>query len=154
MHKLFVLLALLSYPALSAPANVPQKLPVLPLSIIGERGPEKFSVEIASDSATQARGLMFRKSMAPNAGMLFDFHKPRDVAFWMKNTYIPLDMLFIRNDGTISSIAPNATPLSEQGIPSAEPVRAVLELNGGRAAALGIFPGDKVHAAIFGNAPH
>ena len=69
----------------------------------------------------------------------------------MKNTILPLDMIFIRSDGTISSIAPNATPYSTASIPSTEPVRAVLEINAGRAAALGIEPGDKVHGAIFRN---
>jgi uncharacterized membrane protein (UPF0127 family) len=104
---------------------------------------------MASDNASQEKGLMFRKTMAPNAGMLFDFHKPQPVTFWMKNTILPLDIIFIRDDGTISSIAGNAVPYSEAPIPSSEPVRAVLELNAGRAKALGIEPGDKVHAAIF-----
>ena len=92
---------------------------------------------------------MFRKQMAPDAGMLFDFHGLVMTQFWMKNTVIPLDMMFIRADGTISTIAANAVPYSETPIPSAEPVRAVLEINGGRARALGIAPGDRVHKAIF-----
>jgi hypothetical protein len=107
---------------------------------------------VAADPASQEKGLMFRKSLAPDAGMLFDFHTPDFQTFWMKNTVIPLDMIFIRADGTISSIAPNAAPQSETPIPSYEPVRAVLEINGGRAAQLGIQPGAHVHNAIFGSA--
>lgn len=117
-----------------------------------EHGPTKFQAEVAADPASQEKGLMFRKALAPDAGMLFDFHTPEFQTFWMKNTVIALDMIFIRSDGTISSIAPNAVPYSETPIPSYEPVRAVLEINGGRAAQLGILPGEHVHAAIFGNA--
>ena len=94
---------------------------------------------------------MFRRSMAPDAGMLFDFHRPQMANFWMKNTILPLDLIFIRADGTISSVAADAVPFSEALIPSAEPVRAVLEINGGRAAALGIAPGERVHHRIFGD---
>ena len=95
---------------------------------------------------------MFRKQLAPDAGMLFDFHTPQMVYFWMKNTVLPLDMIFIRPNGTISSIAPNAVPFSTSTIPSIEPVRAVLELNGGRTSTLGIEPDQVVHNAIFRNA--
>ena len=94
---------------------------------------------------------MFRKTLAPNAGMLFDFGQEQEESFWMKNTLIPLDMLFIKANGDIARIASNAKPLSEEGIPSYEPVRAVLEIAGGRAAQLGLKPGDKVRQAIFGN---
>ena len=95
---------------------------------------------------------MNRKSMPANDGMLFDFHDPATVTFWMKDTIIPLDMLFIRADGSIANIKANATPFSLMPIPAAEPVRAVLEINGGRAKALGIEPDEKVHNAIFANA--
>jgi len=120
--------------------------------IDASHGPAKFQVEVAADPDSQEKGLMFRKSMPPDAGMLFDFHTPAFQTFWMKNTIMPLDMIFIRADGTISSIAPDATPYSETPIPSYEAVRAVLEINGGRAAQLGILPGQHVHNAIFGNA--
>ena len=95
---------------------------------------------------------MFRRKLAPDAGMLFDFHTDVMTSFWMKNTILPLDIIFVRADGTISSIAANAVPYSEASIPSTEPVRAVLEINAGRARALGIEPGDRVHAQIFRNA--
>src|SRR4029077_7516324 len=108
-------------------------------------------VELASNFESQRRGLMDRRELAPNGGMLFDFHNDASLSFWMKDTYLPLDMLFIRSDGTISSIAPNAVPLSTTPIRSTEPVRAVLEINGGRAIELGIGTGDLVHAAIFHN---
>lgn len=127
-------------------------LPKTTVVIDTDHGPVTFTVEIAADPASQERGLMFRKSMAPNAGMLFDFHAAQQVAFWMKNTILSLDMIFIRANGTISSVAPMAQPFSETSIPSAEPVRAVLEINGGRAAALGIAPDQRVHNPIFGNA--
>lgn len=126
-----------------------QTLPVTMISIETTNGPRAFHVEIAADAASQERGLMFRRQMAPDAGMLFDFHQEARVAFWMKNTPLPLDMLFIRADGTVSSVEPNAVPYSTDTIPSSEPVRAVLEINGGEAHALGIKPGDKVRAAIF-----
>ncbi len=112
----------------------------------------KFSVEVAADEVSRDYGLMNRKSMPAKHGMLFDFKQPEQVAFWMKDTIIPLDMLFIRADGTIANIKANATPFSLDSIPAAEPVRAVLEINGGRAKALGIEAGEKVHNAIFANA--
>jgi uncharacterized protein len=126
-------------------------LPTTKVVVDTRKGPVTFTVEVAADRASQQKGLMFRKALAPNAGMLFDFHKPAFQAFWMKDTEISLDMLFIRGDGTISTIAANTVPYSEEDIPSSEPVRAVLEISGGRSAALGIVPGDKVHGAIFGN---
>jgi uncharacterized membrane protein (UPF0127 family) len=128
-------------------------LPVTTLVIDTDHGPHTFRVEIAADQPSQEKGLMFRKQMAPDAGMLFEFPKPQMEYFWMKNTVLPLDIIFIRANGTISSVAPNAVPYSTTTIPSVEPVRAVLELNGGRAAELGIEPDNVVHHAFFGNAP-
>ena len=146
-----VLLCALPLSPAAIPNNSDARLPVTTIVIDSGHGPVKFQAEVAADPASQEKGLMFRKSMASDAGMLFDFHTPDFQTFWMKNTAIPLDMIFIRADGTISSIAPNATPYSESPIPSYEPVRAVLEINGGRAAQLGILPGDHVQATIFGN---
>lgn len=87
---------------------------------------------------------MFRQSLAPDRGMIFPRDPPGDATFWMKNTLIPLDMIFIRTDGSIARIAPNAVPMSLDPVPSLEPVGAVLEIAGGRAAELGLKPGDKV----------
>jgi hypothetical protein len=124
-------------------------LPTTQLTVETTSGPKKFSVEVASDPASQQRGLMFRRSLSPNAGMLFAFRRSASLSFWMKNTFLSLDMLFIRSDGTIASIATNTAPLSTMPIRSAEPVKAVLEINGGRAHELGIRPGDRVRTAIF-----
>ena len=156
MSKIFataVLACLLLRPVFAATDKGEDKLPVTSIVIDSAHGPVRFQAEVAADPASQEKGLMFRKSLPPNAGMLFDFHTPDFQTFWMKNTVIPLDMIFIRADGTISSIAPNTTPQSETPIPSYEPVRAVLEINGGRSAQLGIEPGERVHNAIFAGAP-
>lgn len=108
-----------------------------------------FQVEVARNDADRAQGLMFRRSMAPDHGMLFDFGRVEPVSMWMQNTYLPLDMLFIRPDGTIARIAANTEPLSTRTIPSGEPVLAVLELNAGTATRLGIKPGDRVEHPVF-----
>jgi uncharacterized membrane protein (UPF0127 family) len=127
------------------------KLPHAVLIIDSAQGPKRFVVEIAADEPSRMQGLMFRKWLAPDSGMLFEFPDDHFRAFWMKNTILSLDMLFIRADGTISSIAANTTPYSEAEILSREPVRAVLEINGGRSATLGIVAGRKVHHALFGD---
>ena len=127
-------------------------LPIESLQIVTHDGHvHRFKVEIADNDASRERGLMFRKSLAPDAGMLFDFKSPQDVAFWMKNTLIPLDMLFIDEHGVVVNVAANATPLSEVNIPSAAPALGVLEIRGGRAAEIGVKPGDVVHERIFAN---
>jgi uncharacterized protein len=105
-------------------------------------GEHVFTVELVDTPGSRARGLMFREELAPDSGMLFDFLDERPVAFWMQNTLIPLDMLFIRADGTIARIHANARPLDTTSIPSGEPVRFVLEIPGGRSAELGIAAGD------------
>lgn len=112
----------------------------------------KFDVEMALTEPQREHGLMFRKSLGPYEGMLFDFYREQPVSFWMKNTLIPLDMVFIAGDGTIRHVHANAKPLSTDTIPSEYPVRAVLEINGGTAGLLGIKPGDKVKHQIFGDA--
>jgi uncharacterized membrane protein (UPF0127 family) len=142
-----LILLLLAYGFAAADAA----LPVATISVDTRGVQHKFKVEIAGDKASQEKGLMFRKKLAADAGMLFDFHQTVLTTFWMKNTILPLDIIFIRSDGTISSIAENAVPYSLAPIPSSEPVQAVLEINAGRAQALGIGPGDAVHSAIFHN---
>jgi uncharacterized membrane protein (UPF0127 family) len=112
----------------------------------------KFEVELATNDAERSRGLMYRKQLGAYDGMLFDFYQEMPVSFWMKNTLIPLDMVFIAGDGTVKHVHANAVPLSTETVPSRFPVRAVLEINGGSAALLGIKPGDKVKHTIFGNA--
>ena len=120
-----------------------------PLEITTASGQHTFQVEIANNEASREKGLMFRRFMPADRGMLFEFEKNEPVAFWMKNTYIPLDMVFIAPDGTVTHIAAKAEPLSEAIVPSGGPCIAVLELNGGVAARIGLAPGDKVKAAFF-----
>jgi uncharacterized protein len=127
------------------------EFPKSTLVIDTDSGPHRFTVEVATTKQQQEQGLMFRRSLPANAGMLFDFGSTRPAAFWMKNTLIPLDMLFIAADGRIADIHERAVPLSEATIYSKVPVRAVLELNGGTVDRLGIHLGDVVHSPIFGN---
>jgi uncharacterized membrane protein (UPF0127 family) len=120
------------------------------LSIATQGGQKQtFRVEVARNDADRAQGLMYRRSMPSDQGMLFDFGRVEPVSMWMQNTYLSLDMLFIRPDGTIARIAANTEPLSTRTIPSGEPVLAVLELNAGTASRLGIKPGDRVEHSIF-----
>jgi len=138
-------LAVAGGPALAQPA----KLPVAPLAVATAKGTFHFQVEVADTDAARERGLMFRKSLGANEGMLFDFKTPQNVAFWMKNTLIALDMLFVAQDGHIVSIARQAPPLSLTSIPSGGKVLGVVELRGGRADEIGAEPGDRVESAIF-----
>ena len=119
------------------------------IEIASKLGVHSFAVEIADNEAEREKGLMYRKELPEGRGMLFDFHRDQEVSFWMRNTYIPLDMIFIRGDGQIQRIAENTEPLSDRLIPSGGPVRAVLEVIGGTARKLGIAPGDRVAAPIF-----
>ena len=116
----------------------------VPLTIESRGKRHAFIVEIARTPQEQALGLMNRQTLSPNRGMIFPYEPAQPVAFWMKNTLIPLDMIFIRPDGTIGSIAANTVPLSLEPVPSGEPVEAVLEIAGGRSAELGLSAGDKV----------
>lgn len=113
-------------------------------------GDHRFSVEIAATPDERAMGLMFRESLAPDAGMLFDFGEEREVSFWMQNTLIPLDMIFIGSDGEIKSIHVNARPRDTTSIPSGFPVQFVLEIPGGRSVELGIAAGDLVEHELIG----
>jgi len=120
-----------------------------PLDIVTANGKHSFSVELARTREEQDKGLMFRRELPDGQGMLFDFTTEQTVAFWMENTYISLDIIFINGDGRIRRIAENAEPLSKATIPSDGPVRAVLEVIGGTARKLGIKEGDRVVHPIF-----
>ena len=142
---LFALACLPLQAASAQEIRAAQSLPTRPLTITGQHKPIHFKVEVAGTDRQQEIGLMFRKTMPADHGMVFPFASERMATFWMHNTYLPLDMIFIRKDGTISSIAPMVKPLSDDITGSFEPVGAVLELNAGAAAKAGIKPGDKVH---------
>jgi hypothetical protein len=121
----------------------------IPVTITTAKGRHVFTVEVARTAAEQERGLMYRTDLTPDGGMIFtpypgDGGPPREASFWMKNTPTSLDIIFIRPDGTIAAIGENTVPFSEAPVTSGEPVSAVLEILGGRAAELGIAPGDKV----------
>ena len=133
--------------AAEAPAAArtsPAGLDLVALAIDSGGRRHAFTVEVARTAEQQEHGLMERRSLAPDAGMLFPFDPPRPASFWMRNTLIPLDMLFVRPDGTIARVAADAVPMSETPIAVEEPMTAVLELRGGRAAELGIHAGDRV----------
>jgi uncharacterized membrane protein (UPF0127 family) len=119
------------------------------LEIASNTGVHSFTVEIAVTDEQRARGLMFRRELPQGRGMLFDFYREQSITMWMQNTYISLDMIFIRGDGRILSIAENTEPLSTRVIGSGGPARAVLEVIAGTAKKLGIRPGDRVSHSIF-----
>lgn len=130
----------------SAPVNgaATTQPALIPLEIKTAKGKLDFKVEIARTPEEQARGLMFRTSLPDFGGMIFPMVPPREASFWMKDTVIPLDIIFIRSDGTIARIAANTIPYDLTPVTSGEPVVAVLELAGGRAEALGIAENDRV----------
>ena len=147
---LCLLLCLLPGPrAIAQTATGPAPATAEPLTIQSRNGPHRFEVEVMRDDSGRSRGLMFRRHMAPDRGMLFDFERDETVTMWMKNTYLALDMLFIRPDGTVSRIAADTEPLSTAIIPSGGPALAVLELNAGTAARLGMQVGDRVEHPLF-----
>jgi uncharacterized protein len=146
----FVLPLLLAVTANVARAQLAQ-FPVAALTIVTASGTHKFTVELATSPEQMTQGLMFRQSLAPDAGMLFDYQTPSMATMWMKNTLIPLDMLFVDAQGRIVNIQERAVPQSLDVIAATAPVRAVIELNGGTVARLGIAPGDRVQHPIFGD---
>lgn len=148
--------ALLAIVVLAAPAcaqveGAQPRLRTEPLTIETTRGPVNLTVEIADTAQSREMGLMFRDAPSRQEGMLFDFKSPQPVAFWMKNTRVSLDIIFIRSDGRIVRIARKATPFSEAPIPSGEPIVGVLEIAAGRSEELGIAEGDRVRQRIFAN---
>ena len=141
------LLLLTAGPAMAAEVCAEDRL-----DIRGPWGEAQFTVEIADEPAEQAQGLMFRDSLASSAGMLFVFPAPEAPVFWMKNTLIPLDMVFIAPDGTVARVHPEAVPGDLTPIPGGDGILAVLEIKGGMAAALGVGPGDAVRHPAFDGA--
>ncbi len=121
------------------------------LTIVTQAGARhEFQLEIANTPESRSRGLMFRRELPDGRGMLFDFGaRETEISMWMKNTYIPLDMIFIRADGRIRRIAENTTPHSEETIPSGGPVKGVLEVIAGTARRLGLAAGDRVEHPFF-----
>jgi uncharacterized membrane protein (UPF0127 family) len=148
---LFAVLAMLSFLTIPLPGagRMVAAQQLQELKITSKNGAHIFGVEMALTPEEQAKGLMFRKELPEGQGMLFDFHQEQPTSFWMKNTYVSLDMIFIRGDGRILRIAENTVPLSEALVPSGGPVRAVLEVVAGTAKKLGIAPGDRVTHPIF-----
>lgn len=119
------------------------------LTLVTASGSKKIDIEVAESAADQMKGLMFRQSLADSSGMLFPYDPPRELTMWMKNTYIPLDMVFIRPDGIVHRIEERTEPFSETVINSRGDMAAVLELAGGAAQRLGIKPGDRVDYPLF-----
>jgi len=149
-RRLFTLVVALAL-ALSLPSTGERLRAAEPqtLEIVSRSGVHVFAVELAATPEARARGLMFRKELPEGRGMLFDFRPDQEVSMWMRNTYISLDMIFIRPDGRILRIVENTEPLSERIIPSQGRVRAVLEVAAGTARRLGIAPGDRVAHPLF-----
>lgn len=114
------------------------------LTIHSANGDHTFNVEVVDTPESRAKGLMYRQELADDAGMLFDFFEDQPVSFWMRNTFIPLDMIFITSEGVVRNVHVNARPHDPTGIPSDGPVRFVLEIPGGRSVELGIEAGDTV----------
>ena len=142
-----VLLALAAPACQAGPVSrgaISTKAALIPLEIHSAKTTHILKVEVARTEEEQSRGLMFRTHIPADGGMLFPFSSPREASFWMKNCPVPEDMIFIRSDGSIARIAANTTPYSLDPVNSGEPVSAVLEIAGGRAAELGIVEGDHV----------
>jgi uncharacterized protein len=150
--SLFAFVSVPATPSLADPAQIttPQTgLRVERLTIGTPRGARTFAVEMADTPQSREIGMMWRTSVPRGTGMLFDFKASQPVYFWMENTLISLDLIFIRADGTIANIAPNAAPLSRTIIPSAGPIIGVLEIGAGEARRLGIVAGQKVRHPMF-----
>ncbi len=141
--------AALAFLLLALTAGMVRAAALEPLEIVTKSGVRVFNVELAVTPEQHAVGLMNRRQLPAGTGMLFDFGEPQMASFWMKDTYVSLDMLFIAADGTILKIAEDTTPLSLQPIVSPSPVKAVLEVPAGTSRRQGIAPGDRVGHRIF-----
>lgn len=150
-YALLLPILLMSAPVMAQDIPAPLDLgPPEALSVESSNGTHEFMVEIADTREEQIRGLMFRETLGENEGMLFEYDRSAVLSIWMKNTPIPLDILFIRKDGKILKITHSAKPYSERSNSSEGRVRAVLEIPGGRATELGIVPGDVIKHEFFG----
>jgi uncharacterized membrane protein (UPF0127 family) len=148
------LMGLVAYVVLGLGLAMAQDAPMMamePVTVDTANGPVLFTAEIADTDETRERGLMFRMRLPDDRAMLFDFGTPRQVAMWMKNTRMPLDMVFIRADGTVAGIARNTKPMSTDVLGVGEPVLAVLEVAGGTSDRIGLKTGDTVYHRIFNN---
>jgi uncharacterized membrane protein (UPF0127 family) len=145
---LVAILIISGFAVTSAPAGAAS---FQPLEIVTKNGVQVFSVEMATTEQEKQTGLMYRKELADGKGMLFDFNPEQEISMWMKNTYVSLDMIFIRADGRILRIAENTEPLSTRIVSSQGPARAVLEVVAGTAQKYGIRPGDRVGHPLFGS---
>lgn len=143
LRPIFAALALLAFTAAAGAADLQT------IEIASKSGVHAFAVEVATTDQERATGLMYRKELPEGRGMLFDFGRDQEVSMWMKNTYVSLDMIFIRSDGRILRIAENTEPLSTRIISSGGAVRGVLEVVAGTARRLGIAPGDRVAHPMF-----
>jgi uncharacterized membrane protein (UPF0127 family) len=148
-RRLFLLIVAALVLSTAAPSGRLDAAELQTLTIAGRTGVHALTVEMAVTPEETSRGLMFRRKLPEGQGMLFDFQREQETAFWMKNTFISLDMIFIRGDGRILRIAENTQPLSERLVPSGGRVRAVLEVIAGTAKKLGLAPGDRVAHPIF-----
>lgn len=146
--SLWIVLTAIAFVFLVPPAIAAD---VQTLEIVSKSGVHVFSVEMATTEQERETGLMYRKELAEGRGMLFDFSPQQQVSMWMKNTFIPLDMIFIRADGRILRIAENTEPQSEKIISSGGLTKGVLEVIGGTARKYGIAPGDRVAHPLFGS---
>lgn len=146
--RILIILAFAVGAALLSPAGA-SAAEFQTLEIASRNGVHPFMVEIATNDEERARGLMYRKELPEGQGMLFDFKRDQEVSMWMKNTYVSLDMIFIRADGRIARIAEHTEPLSTKIVSSGGPVRGVLEVVAGTARKLGIAPGDRVAHPMF-----
>ncbi|WP_410712171.1 DUF192 domain-containing protein [Bradyrhizobium sp. BEA-2-5] len=148
-HRSWLMACLvIMFGALLAPAA--QAASFQPLEIVTKNGVQVFSVEMATTAEEKETGLMYRKELADGKGMLFDFNPEQEISMWMKNTYVSLDMIFIRADGRILRIAENTEPLSTKIISSRGLAKGVLEVIAGTAQKYGIQPGDRVAHPLFG----
>ncbi len=147
MKRLFACIAVSVFANSFAFADEPSKIE--PITIVTAKSSTMLQAEIADTDSLRERGLMFRHILPPDQAMLFDFGKPRPAAMWMKNTYMSLDMVFVREDGTIAAIAENTVPKSLDTISVQEPVEGVIELAAGTVKKLGIHQNDKVFHRIF-----